>query len=337
MNNLYYNKYKPVGMSRGDRMYAKLNKLKNSVMDSLERKTDALEETVRNMKGSIQPDTNSPYRVPILDSKKHLPKVTMKILAHLVPIKFALTNGRKKAIKTIKDNPANPKKFITPDELKELETLAKSWGIGAIGYTKVPRNYIFQEKAILYDNAIVFTMEMDKNKFNTAPSYNSMDTVISTYSKLGEVMNTLTDYLRKNGYSAQAGHPYKGLVLYPPLAVKAGIGWYGRHGLLITPEFGPRQRIAAIFTDIENLPFAQTNEHAWISEFCLKCGRCIRVCPGKAIRPEPIINKNDITHIDNAKCFPQFYDNCSCGICIKECVFNKRSYDDIKKAFVKNK
>lgn len=317
-------------------MLKKLVKLKDTVMDSLERKTDALEETVWQLNGSIKPDANSPYRVSIQDSKKRLPKVSFKILAHLVPIKFSLTNGRKKAIKTIVNNPANSKKFIEPEELEELEKLAKSLGIGAIGYTKVPRNYIFQNKAVLYDNAIVFTMEMNKDKFNTAPSYESMDAVISTYSKLGKVVNTLTGYLRKKGYSAQAGHPYKGLVLYPPLAVKAGMGWYGRHGLLITPEFGPRQRIAAIFTNIENLPFAQANEHAWIGEFCAKCGRCMKACPGEAIRTEPIINENGIkTHIDNTKCFPQFYNNCSCGICIKECVFNRRSYDDIKKAFVK--
>ena len=31
-----------------------------------------------------------------------------------------------------------------------------------IGYTKLPRPWIFQDKAVLYENAIVLTMEMDK-------------------------------------------------------------------------------------------------------------------------------------------------------------------------------
>lgn len=35
-----------------------------------------------------------------------------------------------------------------------------------------------------------------------------------------------------------------------PYAIKAGLGEYGRHGLLITPEYGPRVRIGKIFTDM---------------------------------------------------------------------------------------
>jgi len=35
-----------------------------------------------------------------------------------------------------------------------------------------------------------------------------------------------------------------------PYALKAGLGEYGRHGLLITKEFGPRVRIGKIFTDL---------------------------------------------------------------------------------------
>ncbi len=38
-----------------------------------------------------------------------------------------------------------------------------------MGYTEVPREHIFRNRAILFKNAIVLTMEMDKEKIKTAP------------------------------------------------------------------------------------------------------------------------------------------------------------------------
>ena len=143
----------------------------------------------------------------------------------------------------------------------------------------------------------------------------------------------LTRHLRQKGYGTQGGHPLGGLVLYPPLAVAAGLGWMGRHGLLITPQFGPRQRIGAIFTSIENLPIAENNPHSWIPGFCDKCGRCIRTCPSKAICENPVIHESKRrTHIIREKCLPVFVTQEGCTVCVKECSFNRRSYDDIRKS-----
>lgn len=89
-------------------------------------------------------------------------------------------------------------------------------------------------------------MEMDSIAIKNAPSVDTFRMVMSTYDKLGVTTNLLTEKLRKLGYQAQASHPLGGLVLYPPLAVQAGLGWIGRHGLLIPPQFGPRQRIKCL-------------------------------------------------------------------------------------------
>jgi len=74
------------------------------------------------------------------------------------------------------------------------------------------------------------------------------------------------------GYSAQGGHPRGRLVLYPSLASLAGLGWLGHHGLLITRQFGARQTIGVIFTNIENLPLAEDNPHFWIENFAQHVG-----------------------------------------------------------------
>jgi len=107
-------------------------------------------------------------------------------------------------------------------------------------------------------------------------------------------------------------------VLYPPLAAQAGLGKIGRHGLLITPEFGPRQRISAIFTSIENLPFV--NETAIEKEGCEDCGRCMAACPVGAFFPEPHFNdEGRRTSVDQAKCSKEFGANNACSVCMKVC------------------
>jgi len=215
---------------------------------------------------------------------------------------------------------------------------AKSLGVSSIGYAQAPERWIFQGKGILHLNAIMLTMEMDKVRLDTAPSVAGEQAVIQTYRDLGIAANKIATYLRKRGYSAHAAHPLAGPTLYPPLTQMAGLGWLSASGLMITPEHGPRVRLAAVFTSIENLPFSTHNDHAWVADFCAECGICIRQCPVGAILPEPIQHANgQITCVDNNRCFPYFSDNYGCSVCIKVCPFNQTSYDTIKRTFFNNR
>lgn len=242
------------------------------------------------------------------------------------------------AIKSIEKNANNYINTITDKQLKDFKEYAKLLGVDDIGFTTIPRHLIFKERAICYDNAIVLIKEMDKDAISKAPSISTFKTVFETYDTLGIITNKLTDYLRKNNIYAQASHPLGGLVLYPPLAQKAGLGWLGKHGLLITPKFGSRQRISAIFTSVNNLPYSNDNNHQWIGQFCDKCNRCIKKCPPKAILNTPIVHSSKRkTHIDRSRCLPYFNTNYGCSICLKECVFSYANYDVIKSKFMKNK
>jgi len=241
-----------------------------------------------------------------------------------------------KAIKSIKKNSKTPKNIITEIELDAFKEYAKTIGVKKIGFTKVSKELIFKERAISYENAIVLLMEMDKKSISKAPSLETFKTVFETYDSLGIATNKLTDDLREHNFYAQASHPLGGLVLYPPLAKKAGLGWLGKHGLLISPEFGARQRISAIFTNIENLPINDENEHKWISKFCDTCNKCIRTCPAHAILEIPIIHESKReTHIERSKCLPYFVENQGCSVCLKECVFSGSNYYKIKEKFLK--
>ncbi len=240
------------------------------------------------------------------------------------------------AIKSIEDNKENYQHSITTEQLADFKEYAKTLGIDDIGFTKIPRELIFKERAICYDNAIILIKEMDKDAISKAPSIKTLKSVFETYDTLGILTNKLTNYLRENNFYAQASHPLGGLVLYPPLAQKSGLGWLGKHGLLITPKFGSRQRISAIFTSIDNLPYSQKNDHKWIEQFCDNCNKCVRKCPPKAILDNPIIHPSKReTHIDRDKCLPYFNKNYGCSICLKECVFSNIDYNIIKTKFKK--
>lgn len=111
----------------------------------------------------------------------------------------------------------------------------------------------------------------------------------------------------------------------------AGLGWQGRHGMLITPKFGPQVRIAAFFTNIQNLPFSTENTHIWIDIWCQKCSRYIRSCPSSAILEKKIEKSGERrTCIDVKKCFPYCLENYGYSVCIKECEFNISGYDKLK-------
>lgn len=222
----------------------------------------------------------------------------------------------------------------------------KTWGV-TLGFTELPEKLIFQDKAVLFPYALVLIQEMDKKKIDQAPDLAAGDEVQRVYSSLGLAVNDIARFLReKYGVKCQSNHPLGGLVDTSPLAGKAGLGWQGKNGLLITPDFGQRVRIAPIF--IENRIFETTDntEHRWIEDFCQTCGKCQRACPAGAIldeRKESIPGVPGIgwtrTCIDRDKCFPQFAKTLGCSICVKVCPFSmgNGAYSKIKGAHQKKK
>lgn len=99
----------------------------------------------------------------------------------------------------------------------------------------------------------------------------------------------------------------------------------GRSHLLITPDSGPCQKIAAILTPIENLPLSEKNSHKWINDYCKRCGKCIKACPINALENE-YMDENKAIFI-SSHCIA-----CShgCTYCIEECPFYKDGYNHAK-------
>jgi len=214
---------------------------------------------------------------------------------------------------------------------EELEEHAKLLGIDLIGYAPIEEDLIFTEDhvggiEVLYQNAIVLGMEMDYDSIDTAPEPPAGVESMNIYAELGEATNKLTKFIQSRGYRAIACHPLGGPILYPAMAVKAGLGQIGTQGLLITKKFGPRQRLSIIAINIDNVP-GNSREVFDVSDYCKKCKRCVLMCPVGAIYDHPIYNDNrTVTRIDGNKCIEYFYKTTGCSVCIKECPFHKIGY-----------
>ncbi|MEE8473653.1 MAG: hypothetical protein V3S82_10840 [Dehalococcoidia bacterium] len=105
---------------------------------------------------------------------------------------------------------------------------------------------------------------------------------------------------------------------YVPAAVAAGLGERGINHLLVTPEFGPRVRLAAIITDATLAPDKPQEE-----VLCpgLECGLCLDACPPHALSrdrdPDFVLcNKHHNSHL-------HLLGYGSCAMCMQVCPISK--------------
>jgi epoxyqueuosine reductase QueG len=95
-------------------------------------------------------------------------------------------------------------------------------------------------------------------------------------------------------------------------------------GLLMTPELGPRVRIAVVTTDAPLVADRRRFDHATI-DFCTICKKCATVCPSRAI---PFDDRIEIDgarrwQISSEKCFSYWCDvGTDCARCVKACPFS---------------
>lgn len=242
----------------------------------------------------------------------------------------------RKSAKELVNNPKTSKRIIDNETLYEVEKLANELGVTKIGYTKVNPDFIFNGFKILYENAMILSMEMNREAIKSAPSKEATKEIWRSYKDLGIAVNKIAELLRERGFNCHPSPAIGGDINSVPVAENSGIGAIGKNGLLITPEFGPSHRLAAVFIDVDNLPLKtiKDNEHLWIKDFCETCNHCVNSCPGKAILKETkILEDGYPQYIEREKCALPFSENCC--TCIKTCPIIHGNYDKIKHTFLK--
>lgn len=279
-------------------------------------------------------EAREPRLVPLVVIDYGSLAARIKQMRYIGRLLFGAVGEMWKSARSIRQNPYSGKTTIDPQTLADLKTYATGLGIAEIGYTVVNPRYIFRGFRILFPNAIVFTIEMDREKIRQAPSIPSFIEVFRTYYEVGVIVNKVADFLRQRGFNAHAGPAVGGDVNYIPVAIDAGLGISGKNGLLVTRHSGPRVRLAAVYTDIENLPFSQENSHGWVRDYCETCNICVQKCPTDAIYPiTKTLPDGGPAFIDHTKCAMPFSNDNGCTLCIKHCPFSNISYDKLKTKF----
>lgn len=241
--------------------------------------------------------------------------------------------------------PGPPEKAKLPapgQTTARVKQVAKFLGAGSVGVCAIDRRWIYshhfnrksaEAKELDFPAglkyAIVLIMPMDYQLGKTFPSALSGATTGMGYATSLNCANMLAQFITNLGYEAIAS--LNDTALSIPMAIEAGLGEYGRHGLLITPEYGPNVRIAKVFTDMP-LEVDQIKEFG-VKAFCEVCRKCSTSCPPRAISaeaPSPTPpNFSSFTGIrkwtvNAEKCFNFWVKmNTDCAICIRVCPYNK--------------
>ena len=250
-----------------------------------------------------------------------VPKMDPEIQKEFSGYLMGTLQGAQLARKTKLGNDNNTKTETTPEFWEDFEKKAKEIGVDLVGYTPVNENYIFEGAKVYGKNAIVLAYHFNWEVIKKAPNVLLGVEFFRTYKELGEKVIELTNYLKERGYKSEGHHPFGGKLLYTYHAVAAKLGIVGQNGLIVTPEFGPRQRWALITTDAD-IPETPERDFGEMEEFCANCGACIKGCKGRAALEEPIEKVKGsgvITRIDSSKCAESLMANTFCSVCLRIC------------------
>ncbi|MFV2039430.1 MAG: reductive dehalogenase domain-containing protein [Acidimicrobiales bacterium] len=224
----------------------------------------------------------------------------------------------------------------------ELKHVARVLGADLVGITERDDRWIYSKrysralgaaKANPVDsslcNVIVIGQAMDPTLIATAPSALAGAATGLGYSKDVIVLLAISQFIRNLGY--QAVPTLNDTALAIPYAIKAGLGEYGRHGLVITPEHGANVRFGKIFTD---MPAASDVPVRFgVEEMCQLCRACTAACPANAIPDgDPSNHRHNRSNIagvskwtvDGEACFGYWAKiNSDCSVCIRVCPYTR--------------
>ena len=169
---------------------------------------------------------------------------------------------------------------------------------------------------------VVFSVRMDKEMIDSAPDVDEMLESSTAYVKAAMAGLLISSYISNLGYSARTHMDGNYLAVLPVVAESAGLGVFGRNGLLITRDSGPAVKLGLVTTDLPLAP--DPSLEVDLERFCEECRKCSDRCPSSAIPKgsKQIILGTRRWQISSERCY-SFWRNVGtdCGLCIKNCPF----------------
>ena len=196
-------------------------------------------------------------------------------------------------------------------------------GTKLVGFCDVPKDLRILEIEESFPRVIVFGFSLSKSVLETIK-----DRPTLIYKHHYKTVNWLLDqtachlvrFIEEQGKRAIAipasqlvdWEHHKGHASHRHLAQEAGLGYLGRHGLLVHLEYGAQVRYCSILTDLEFPPDDK------IEDNCGTCRKCIAACPARAITEDGV---------DIFRCYEKLEEFSRvrgigqhiCGVCVKAC------------------
>ena len=230
---------------------------------------------------------------------------------------------------------------------EKIRNLADSEGIDVLGFTDAseftgyalknsrrqnPKLSLWSAKTIIvagiYIGGVTLPSWTDPMYGRTSRLYLS-----EFFLDIVKPLEPVVNFLKNEGYKAiiSKGGTNVGSVLPLKLAaIRAGLGWQGKHSLLISKKYGTFLALGGIITDAE---FEYNTEEE--QNLCGKCDKCQTACPlGALVQPHVLnINKCLSYHLqsedlpENAKAVME-NRVADCEICQYACPWNKNHLDN---------
>jgi epoxyqueuosine reductase len=192
-----------------------------------------------------------------------------------------------------------------------------------VGVTRFNPDWAFDGFDIGFRNVVILGFQHDYTEIETAPEPRAGLEVLTQYTRAAAGAKHFASWLRRNGWEAEPlTGPMKGKITMIPAAIEAGFGELGKHGSLITPEFGSSFRLSAVLTDCD-LPLTGPETNG-VDAFCASCRVCSDACPPDAIYPDKQwVRGVQKWYVDFDKCLPFFNEHQGCAICLAVCPWSR--------------
>ena len=222
------------------------------------------------------------------------------------------------------ENPKNPKREISEEQLFELNELALKYDFTGISYSKLS-DELKQDFNIDIDNILIFKFLMGDDLIRMEPSRQKGKLMDDEFQEYGIHVYEFADFLRKNGFQADLIHPLDDNLSLRAIAMQSNDCVITRSNMCLFKD-GLQVGFFMIHTSIDNLPFKKENDMLWVPDFCSTCGICIERCPKEAFdENEKLLRKVCTAHREG------------CNECILKCPFYKRGYDKVKRRYERMK
>ncbi|MEN8195868.1 MAG: reductive dehalogenase domain-containing protein [Pseudomonadota bacterium] len=204
---------------------------------------------------------------------------------------------------------------------ERIKAKAREIGIELVGITHYEEDSQLEGISFPYKYAICCGSVMEREEMLHVPYTRGAAEVMRTYRRSSQLANKLAAHIRTLGWQAEA-YGIGEDIMQIPMAINAGIGQLGKHGSMISKDYGSNFRLTCVLTDLPMAVDAPVD--IGVDDLCATCQRCVQDCPPAAIFNEKqLVRGVKKWYVDFDKCIPYFTHTHGCAICIEVCPWSE--------------